>query len=139
MFHFTSVTTQFKDANFLVAALQGLKLSPTIHSNPVLLNTSWSDQEHYAEIVIDGQQLGIGADIGFKRQNDGTYALIADDYELYRNLRSGTQGFLKQLKQEYARQQTIATCKTKGWNYQETREGNRIQLRIQPKQIVNRH
>jgi hypothetical protein len=80
MSHFSTVKTQYTSKKVLVQALKNLGLDVTEHKTPVALKSRWSDQAS-AHLVIPGEQLNSGVDIGFLHENNA-YQLVADEYEL---------------------------------------------------------
>jgi hypothetical protein len=134
MSHFTSVATEFKDVQILVSALKECRgWDAEIHEHPQHLCGYLGDiRPQTATVIIRRSQISaISNDIGFAYNPErGTYTAIVSEYD--EQHLAFTPSLLPKLKQEYARQSTIATCTAQGWKYQEIREGNRIQFRIQP-------
>ena len=75
--------TKINDARALEEALKQKGFSPLRHSQPVPLEGYMGDKrKDTAEIIIPRQQVGRASnDIGFKRQEDGSFAAIISDFD----------------------------------------------------------
>jgi hypothetical protein len=125
MSHFAAIKLQFKDESILLNTLKLLGLSPVIHKTPVLLESRWGNSEYSAHIVLPKAQLNIGADVGFLREDDGAFSLIADDWELGRN-----SNFRQNLSAEYTAQSAIKLgFKVKS---REKLPDGRLQIKLKP-------
>lgn len=129
MSHFAAIKLQFKD-DILLATLANLGLTPIVHRIPTELVSRWGNKEKVsAHIVIPRAQLGIGADIGFLREADGNYSLIADDWEL----KGENRNFRQKLAAEYTAQVAVKSgCKIKS---RETLPDGRLQIKLTPNKV----
>ena len=75
--------TKLTDARALEAALKQKGFRPERHNHPVQLEGYHGDKrKQTAEIVIPRKQVGPASnDIGFKLQDDGSYAAIISDFD----------------------------------------------------------
>lgn len=122
MSHFTTVRTQYKSQRSLIQSLQQMGYQPVTHSQPVKLNTQWSDRAT-AHIVIPMEQTKSGADIGFL-QESGSYQLVADD--MY------WRGNLEHFRQQLAKNYALIEAKRNGFNLvEEKTENGQVQLVLQ--------
>jgi hypothetical protein len=99
MSHYNNVKTEIRDQDCLVAALKTLGFGPTIHEAAHQLEGYQGDKrQQTAEIIIPRRQVGGAAnDIGFKRQENGTFTAIISDYDKRRY----NEKWLAKLKTEY--------------------------------------
>jgi len=115
--HYTSVKTKFKDKDLLVAALKELYVEVEVHNEPVKIH-GYGGAERLAEIVVRKRYANTTyADVGFKRQPNGTYELVVDDLDFNR---LGGQRWLGQLAQKYGTRAVIRTGARKGMRIHKT-------------------
>lgn len=136
MSHFSTIKSQIKDKDCLIAALRAMGIEPEISSVPIQLKSRWKGNATYANIIVRAEQLGIGADIGFTLNViDNVYEIIADNYELNCGLnRDGSKiPFRQRLAEEYA----VAVAVKMGYQVLNRTEVNgRLQVRLAPKQQI---
>ena len=117
MSHFAAMKTQITDRTALVTGLQNLLTIHSIpaivevHETPTILENAYDRNAEftYANIIIRRSHLNIDGreallDIGFLKSQNGTYELIADNWDIQRNAigRIGNiQTFLTQLQTQY--------------------------------------
>ena len=99
MSHYNSVKTAIRDQDLLVSSLQALGFKPQVHEVAQSLEGFQGDKRtQTAEIIIPRRQVGGASnDIGFKRQEDGSFAAIISDYDRHRY----GDKWLAKLKTEY--------------------------------------
>ena len=98
MSHFASMKTQITDRPALVTGLQNLLTRHSIpgivevHETPMILENAYDrDAEaQYANVILRRSHLNTDnrealLDIGFLKSANGTFELIADDWDLQRN------------------------------------------------------
>ena len=93
--------TMIKDAGCLIAALRKMGRNPVRHSTAVHLHGYKGDvRQETAEVVIPQADVGsYSNDIGFKRQDDGTFQAIVSEYDR----RTGyNDAWLKRVAKTYA-------------------------------------
>ena len=128
MSHFAAIKLEFKDENVLLAALTNLGLTPIVHRTPTELVSRWGNKEsHCAHIVIPRDQLKIGADIGFLRESDGNYSLVADSWEL----KGENRNFQQRLAAEYAAQMAVKVTGSSVKSREFLSNGD-LQIRLRP-------
>ena len=117
-------TTQFKDAAVLVEALCAMKWRTgtltaadiEVHEEAVALCGYHGDvRSQRANIIIRRAKVGSASnDIGFVRQEDGTYRAIISQYDRgYHN-----EAFVDLLSQTYAEKMVEQKAKAKGYRVQ---------------------
>ncbi len=114
MSHFTTIRTQLKDLDTLVKALAdvGFKRVETHAAARHLYGYQGDVRPETAEVIIRRQYLGpLSNDIGFKRQQDGTFEAIVSDYDqtLY------SEEWLNQVMQRYGYHTLMATAPAAGF------------------------
>lgn len=134
MSHYTAIALKIKDEQCLLDALKALKLSFTIHKDPATMQNRWfsrTGEIRKAHIIVAGSELGIGADVGFLRNEDGTFEFLADDYELERS--SKFPNFRQTFSEEFA----VQTATKLGYQIQSRQrdeQGNLIAKATKPQQ-----
>lgn len=112
MSHFSTVKTELRDREALVAALTDLGHAPTLGEQPV---RGYRGQTVTAELVV-GQ--ANGADIGFRlNPTSGSYELVTD-LELWKQP-VPVERFLAQLSQRYALRSILAASAEEGFQVSE--------------------
>jgi hypothetical protein len=112
MSHFSTVKTELRDRDALVAALGDLGHSPTMGEQAV---RGYRGQTVTAELVVSQPN---GADIGFRLKPDsGSYELVAD-LELWKQPMP-VERFLAQLSQRYALRSILTATAEEGFQVSE--------------------
>jgi hypothetical protein len=129
MSHFTVLRTQITDTDALVKALADLGFTQVeVHQTAQHLYGYQGDvRPQTAEVIIRRQLIGPASnDIGFKRQEDGTFDAIISDYD--RNKYS--QQWLQRLTQRYAYHVARAKLEEQGFALvtEEKQQDERIHL-----------
>ena len=126
--------TVLREEKYLVEALKEMGYEIEVHSEGVLLNSYYSDQEaKVANIIIRRDQLrGAYGDVGFVRQPDAQFAVIKDELDEYRGYGARWLGRVQQL---YKEKQTLAMARTKGYTLKsreviETSQGEQVRLQF---------
>ncbi|MFM7313051.1 MAG: DUF1257 domain-containing protein [Cyanobium sp.] len=112
MSHFSTIQTELRDRDALVAALGDLGFSPSGDPQSV---RGYRGQQVTAELVIRQEQ---GGDIGFRlNPGSGCYELVAD-LDLWRQT-VPVERFLSQLNQRYALRTILAATAEEGFQVSE--------------------
>jgi hypothetical protein len=126
--------TVLREEKYLVEALKEMGYEIEVHSEGVLLNSYYSEQEgKVANIIIRRHQLrGAYGDVGFVRQPDAQFAVIKDELDEYRGYGARWLGRVQQL---YKEKQTLAMARTKGYTLKsreviETSQGEQVRLQF---------
>ncbi|MBW4473542.1 MAG: DUF1257 domain-containing protein [Stenomitos rutilans HA7619-LM2] len=101
MSHFTQIKTEIKDPDALVKALTEMKFKAIeVHETAQPLYGYQGDKRSdTAEIIIRRQYIGrMSNDIGFKRQENGSFTAIISEYDRHKY----SQQWLNQMTQRYA-------------------------------------
>jgi hypothetical protein len=104
MSHFTTIKVQIKNGEILANVLQ--ELGYQVHSNTQV--RGYEGDKTHAEYVIRQSN---GYDLGFRKDGDDSYELIADFWGAGIN---ETQ-FINQIQQKYAHQTLLQTAATEGY------------------------
>ena len=120
MSHFTAIQTQIRDVNALVKALEdiGFQDKLEIHETAQGLYGFQGDlRPETAEVIIRRQYLGAASnDIGFKKQEDGTYEAVISSYD---RAYKYTQQWVNELTQRYGYHVLMATAPAQGFTIEE--------------------
>lgn len=112
MSHFSTVKTELRDRDALVAALVALGHSPSLESRTV---RGYRGQQVTADLVVSQPN---GADIGFRLNPElGRYELVTD-LELWKQP-VPVERFLAQLGQRYALSSILAASAEEGFQVSE--------------------
>jgi hypothetical protein len=112
MSHFSTVKTELRDREALVAALADLGHSPALGAQPV---RGYRGQSVTAELVVPQAN---GADIGFRlNPESGSYELVTD-LELWKQP-VPVERFLAQLSQRYALRSILVATAEEGFQVSE--------------------
>jgi hypothetical protein len=127
--HFTIIKTQFKDRELLCQALQRMGFSVIEqHDTPQPLFGYEGDvRPERAEVIIRRQYISeFSNDIGFQKQQDGTYSAIISDFDRSRY----DHRWLGKLGQCYARLAVLKSAQEQGLNVevQETQLDGTIRI-----------
>jgi len=126
--------TVLREEKFLLDALKEMGYQVEVHPEGAPLNSYYSEQEaKVANIIIRRAQLpGAFGDVGFVRQPDGRFTLIADELD---NHSSCGRKWLGRVQQIYKENQTLAVAQAKGYRLKsrqviETSEGKQVRLQF---------
>jgi len=113
---FRNYETQFRDQQCLVDALKELGYAPEVHEKPVHLFGYHGDKrEQTAEVVIRRNQVGSASnDVGYKRNDDGSFSAIISDYDNGCTFNKTKQ---KSLARIYAEKQTMTLANANGMRF----------------------
>jgi Protein of unknown function (DUF1257) len=127
-------STVVKEEKYLVEALKEMGYEVEVHPNGARLDSYYSEQERkVAHIIVRRAQLrGAFGDIGFARQPDGSFAMIADDLDEHCGYGAKWLGRVQQL---YKEKQTLAMARAKGYILKkreviQTSEGQQVRLQF---------
>ena len=118
MSHFTAIKTQIKDAEALVKALADVGFKQVeVHGTAQPLYGFQGDvRSQTAEVIIRRKYVGRASnDIGFQRQQDGTFEAIISEYDR----RNYAQPWLNQVMQRYGYHALLATASVQGFAVEE--------------------
>jgi hypothetical protein len=115
MSHFTRVRTTLRDADLLAAALAAQGFGQVeVHGEPQSLYGFQGDvRPQRAEVIVRRQQVGrLSNDIGFARQDDGTFDAVISDYD--RSRFDG--GWLAEVTRSYGHAATLRYAEQHGFD-----------------------
>lgn len=114
MSKYAQVQTSVCEEKYLIEALRELGYHPEIHPEGTKLNRYYSEQEEKtAHVIVRRPELPSSfGDIGFVKQADGRFQMIAD--ELDQHSQSGSK-WLGRVQQAYKEKQTLAVARAKGY------------------------
>ncbi len=114
MSSYAEVKTNFNDGELLIKALETVGYNAENHIGaPINLIGYHGDmRKDKADIVVPRKQIGSASnDIGFRRQDDGTYKAIISDYDSTRHNKS----WLDKVSVSYSELQVQKTAKSLGY------------------------
>lgn len=112
MSHFTVVVTVLRNAGTLLTALQDLGYEVETGNELPLYGWKGDVREETADLVISRDQLASSSnDIGFARQDDGSYSIIISEYDV-RTL----PGFVDKVTSQYAYQTIVEQAAADGFS-----------------------
>ena len=134
MSKYGSVETVVREEKYLVEALMEMGYEVEVHPQGARLNSYYSEQERkVANIIVRRAQLrGAFGDIGFARQSDGSFGMIADELDEHYGYGAKWLGRVQQL---YKEKQTLAMACAKGYILKkreviQTTEGQQVRLQF---------
>lgn len=131
MSHFANVKTAIVDKECLIKALKTVLGIDTIiedHNRPVKLTGYYGNKvAQHANVVVRGSQLGLKADIGFIRNEDGNYDAVIDGWDLKHSQLEfdSPQDFLQKVQMTHTIAYIERNYPPSVWNYEQvtTKEG----------------
>jgi Protein of unknown function (DUF1257) len=125
---------KIREEKYLVEALKEMGLEVEVHPNGARLDSYYSEQERkVAHIIVRRAQMrGAFGDIGFARQPEGSFAMIADELDEHCGYGAKWLGRVQQL---YKEKQTLAMARAKGYILKkreviQTSEGQQVRLQF---------
>lgn len=110
-YHLDESLPKINDRNLLKLALTTLKHSFVEHEKPVRIRGFGHEKLPIrCEIVLSRDSTGLGADIGFHREADGTFTLVSDSYA-----NDNLGQFIADLKRTYEEEKAIAKAQALGY------------------------
>jgi hypothetical protein len=110
-FHMMQQLPKINDATLLKRALATLKYALTEHEQPVAVRGYGRETlETRCELVLLREKTGLGADIGFHREQDGSFTLVSDSYAI-----ENLPEIMASLKRTYEEEKAIARAHTMGY------------------------
>lgn len=109
---YVKVGTEFRDEDTLCQALREEGLAPAVHAKAVAL-TDYQGQKRpeTAEIVVPRRQVGgMSNDIGFQRQEDGTFRAIVSEFDQGKY----NEAWFKKLKRVYGEKRAVKLAQQQG-------------------------
>lgn len=130
-YHMKQQLDELQDQSLLLAALTAMGHEPAIHPQPISIKGY--GQETLAtrcEIVLTRERTGLGADIGFHREDDGRISLVSDSYA-----NKDMPKFIANLRRSYYEEKVVRTARQQGMRVVSRRwvdQGNRrwLQLKV---------
>jgi len=118
---YREIKTEFREEALLRQALQASGVPFEEHAAPAhLVGYRGDERPETAQFIIRRHNLGsMSNDLGFARQEGGTYAAIVSDYDQYNRQ---SQGRLARVKQEYARAFVHREARRRGLRVTEQRD-----------------
>lgn len=121
MSHYTTIKTKIRDREALLAALADLGFDASkveCHDAPVpLVGFEGDERKDKAHVIIRRQHVGSASnDIGFRRNESGSYEAIISDFDQRQGYGSEWQA---RLAVRYAYRQATATLARRGYRIQE--------------------
>lgn len=124
MSQYVVVKTNLKDAECLRQALIDCGCQ-SVEMGQEGLRLKGYQNDRTAELVVRKQSIGVSADIGFKLNSDGTYALIVDSDD-----KTKVSSLLRGLNQQYACNLVMKQAKIHHYNIVKTKKGQSIKLTL---------
>jgi hypothetical protein len=112
--HFTRIRTQLRDAEVLVEALHAVgHRQVEVHDQPQTLYGYRGDaRPEKAEVIVRRKHIGSASnDIGFARQQDGTFEAIISDFDRRRY----NKAWMAKLTHAYSHAATLRYAATHGY------------------------
>ena len=157
MSHFASMKTQITDRSALVTGLQnllnnhGIPGIVEVHETPMILENAYDHdaEAQYANVILRRSHLNSDhrealLDIGFLKSENGTFELIADDWDMQRNAIGREIGPCKAFLNAVQTQYNIAIVRQMMsahlWDYSEIQQledgSQRLVLTQRPVEVV---
>ena len=109
-YHMKQQLEEIQDEAVLVAALRLMNHEPVLHPHPVRIRGYRSEMlATPCETVLAREQTGLGADIGFHREEDGRFSLVSDSFA-----NSNMDQFINDLRRSYHEEKAVRTAWTQG-------------------------
>jgi Protein of unknown function (DUF1257) len=123
MSHFSTIKTKITNAAALAEALdelfhaRGVEARIEVYEKPQAMQGYYGDKgQQSAEVIVRNQSIGSKADLGYRKEKDGTYSLIWDEYEFQRGRVSHLElvDLPRKILQPYAKFVTLQAAKQNG-------------------------
>jgi Protein of unknown function (DUF1257) len=123
MSHFSTIKTKITNAAALAEALdelfnaRGVKARIEVFDEPQAMQGYYGDKgQQSAEVIVRNQSIGSKADLGYRKEKDGTYSLVWDEYEFQRGRVSHLDlvDLPKKILQPYAKFVTLQAAAQNG-------------------------
>lgn len=135
MSHFTTIKTRIVDSQALVAALNdvGFNQVEAFDAAQPLIGFAGRSSQQKAEVIIRKKVVGnLCSDLGFKRDADGTFDLVIDDYDT----QEYSQKWLDKLTQRYAYHVAKTKLEEQGFSLVAEETGERGQIHLVLRRMV---
>ena len=110
-FHLDERLPKINDKTLLKRALATLKHSVTEHELPVPVRGYRQEMLRVrCELVLSRDVTGMGADIGFHQEQDGSFTIVSDSFA-----NDGLPQFIRDLKRTYEEEKAIARARALGY------------------------
>ena len=121
MSKYVSYKTEFKDEQLLIEALAALGYTAEYHENGVTTKNNFGETNQKVQIIVRQEELrrvkgttvNLPADLGFKKDKNGVYTAVINDYDRVHN----KQGFVDQVNEQYAIAGAKRTAKRLGLRF----------------------
>jgi hypothetical protein len=123
MSHFSTIKTKITNAAALAEALDELFNARGVEARIEVFDKPQAMQGYYggkgdqsAEVIVRNQSIGSKADLGYRKEKDGTFSLIWDEYEFQRGRVSHLDlaDLPKKILQPYAKFVTLQAARQNG-------------------------
>jgi Protein of unknown function (DUF1257) len=123
MSHFSTIKTKITNAAALAEALgelfnaRGVEARIEVFDKPQAMQGYYGDKgQQSAEVIVRNQSIGSKADLGYRKEKDGTYSLIWDEYEFQRGRVSDLDlvDLPRKILQPYAKFVTLQAARQNG-------------------------
>jgi Protein of unknown function (DUF1257) len=123
MSHFSTIKTKITNAAALAEALdelfnaRGVEARIEVFDKPQSMQGYYGDKgQQSAEVIVRNQSIGSKADLGYRKEKDGTYSLIWDEYEFQRGRVSHLDlaDLPRKILQPYAKFVTLQAARQNG-------------------------
>jgi hypothetical protein len=110
-FHMKQTLQQITDRSLLQSALTTLQYLVAEHEQPVPVRGYGNELlDTRCELVISRETSGLGADIGFHQEQDGSFTLVSDSYAV-----ENLDEIMASVKRTYEEEKAIATAQAMGY------------------------
>ena len=134
MSKYVEMSTALTVERYLVEALRELGYEPEVcREGKALVGYMGDERAERAQIIIRRRHLHLASnDIGFARDDNGTYRAIISEYD--RGI-GFDDSWIGRVSQAYKERQTMAVARAKGYTFKgreviDTPQGKKIQLRF---------
>ena len=109
-YHMKQQLPKLNDRTLLMRALLTLRYPVTEHEKPVAVRGNGNEiLDIRCELVLEREKTGLGADIGFHREAEGSFTLVSDSFAI-ENLSEIVTG----VKRTYEEEKAIAKAQAMG-------------------------
>ena len=110
-FHMKQELKQIHDRDCLLLALTTLNFNFDVHPEPIAVR-GWQQEilSTRCEIVLARENTGLGADIGFHQEKDGTFTVVSDSFA-----NGDMPSFMTDLKRTYEEEQALVRSNQLGY------------------------
>lgn len=132
---YKKIKSVVRDAELLKSVLRDLRIPFEEGESLHLYGYHGRKREETADIIVRRSHIeGAANDIGWARQEDGSYQLIVSEYDTMRTKDKTSMQYkiVCAAMQEYSRREVIRRYEAEGYEVKETRVDGKIQLEVTP-------